>query len=272
MTNYFTSVGGEPGINTLSENPCRLIDFARLVLRDGASHSGQTGEREALLVLFGGRCSVTAGEVSFERIGKRANPFTGKPHAVYLPAGTAYTITAHGSLDAGICSAPSDLQAAPYVIEPGQVTANQMGAASFSRELRNILTASDQPELPARRLIVGETLVPSGNWSTYPPHKHEVDDLPREAFHEELYYFRMDQPDGFGHTRHYSPERGYDTTYTIRDSTILMIPHGFHTTCSAPGYSNYFLWMLAGEHRTQAVTLDPAHAWVQKSIGLLKGR
>ena len=158
------------------------------------------------------------------------------------------------------------------MIVPDQVTANQIGAASFSRELRNVLTSSDQPELPARRLIVGETFVPSGNWSTYPPHKHEVDDLPREAFHEELYYFRMDQPDGFGHTRHYSPERGYDTTYAIRDSTILMIPHGYHTTCSAPGYTNYFLWMLAGEHRTQAVALDPAHAWVQKTIGLLKGR
>jgi 5-deoxy-glucuronate isomerase len=138
--------------------------------------------------------------------------------------------------------------------------------------LRNILTASDQPDLPAQRLIVGETLVPSGNWSTYPPHKHEVDDLPREAFHEELYYFRVDLPGGFGHARHYSLERGYDTTYAVQDSTILMLPHGYHTTCSAPGYTNYFLWMLAGEHRTQAVAFDPNHAWVQKTIGLLKGR
>jgi len=272
MATYFTSVGGAQGLNPASENPCRLIDFARLMLRDGASHAGQTGEREVLLVLFGGRCTVEAGGKTFAQIGRRANPFAGKPHAVYLPAGTAYHISAHGNLDAGLCSAPSDLRAEPYAIAPDQVTVNAMGAASFSRELRNILTSSDQPELPARRLIVGETFVPSGNWSTYPPHKHEMDDLPREAFHEELYYFRMDQPDGFGHTRHYSPERGYDTTYTIRDSTILMIPHGFHTTCSAPGYSNYFLWMLAGEHRTQAVAFDPSHAWVQKTIGLLKGR
>jgi 5-deoxy-glucuronate isomerase len=271
MTTYFTSVGGEPGINPASQNPCRLIDFARLVLRDGASHQGATGDREVLLVLFGGRCRVEAGALS-ATVGRRPSPFGGKPHAVYLPRDTSYTITAIGALDAGLCSAPSDLAAAPYVIGPDQVTANQMGAASFGRELRNILTASDQPELPARRLIVGETLVPSGNWSTYPPHKHEVDDLPREAFHEELYYFRVDQPGGFGHTRHYSPERGYDTTYTVQDSTILMIPHGFHTTCSAPGYTNYFLWMLAGEHRTQAVSFDPAHAWVQKTIGLLKGR
>lgn len=272
MSTYFTSIGNAQGLNTPSENPCRLIDFARLVLPSGASHTGQTGEREVLMVLLGGRCNVQVGDHSFENIGKRANPFGGKPYAVYLPAGVTFTVTALTNLDAGLCSAPSDLQTEPYVIRPEQVTANQMGAASFGRELRNILTSSDQPELPARRLIVGETLVPSGNWSTYPPHKHEVDDLPREAFHEELYYFRVDQPGGFGHCRHYSPERGYDTTYTVKDSTILMAPHGYHTTCSAPGYTNYFLWMLAGEHRTQAVAFDPDHAWVQKTIGLLKGR
>jgi hypothetical protein len=62
MTTYFTTVGGERGLNRTRENPCRLIDFARLVLRDGASYSDQTGDHEVLLVLFGGRCSVTAGD------------------------------------------------------------------------------------------------------------------------------------------------------------------------------------------------------------------
>ncbi|HEX5689713.1 MAG TPA: SDR family NAD(P)-dependent oxidoreductase [Roseiflexaceae bacterium] len=90
-------------------------------------------------MLFGGRCTVAAGGLTFEHVGKRANPFAGKPHAVYLPANTSYTITARGNLDAGLCSAPSDLRAEPYLIAPEQVTAHQMGAASFSRELRNIL-------------------------------------------------------------------------------------------------------------------------------------
>jgi 5-deoxy-glucuronate isomerase len=271
MTTYFTAVAGDQGANTLPTNPCTLLDFSRIVLRDGTSFDGATHDREALLVLFGGRCRVEVAGRVFDQVGKRANPFMGKPHAVYLPAGSSYVITAQGNLDAGLCSAPSDLRTDPYVIEPGEVTANQMGAANFSRELRNILTASDQPERPARRLIVGETFVPSGNWSTYPCHKHEVDDLPREAFHEEMYYFRVNGPEGFGLCRHYSPERGYDSTYTIKDSTIFMAPHGYHTTCSAPGYTNYFLWFLAGEHRTQAVVFDPDLAWVQKTVPMLKG-
>src|SRR5207249_10448743 len=99
MAVYFTAIGGEQGLNPARENPCRLIDFARLVLPDGTSYSGRTDEREVLLVLFGGRCIVAAGSRAVENVGKRANPFAGKPHAVYLPAGTAYTITAHGNLD-----------------------------------------------------------------------------------------------------------------------------------------------------------------------------
>ncbi|MDW8234707.1 MAG: 5-deoxy-glucuronate isomerase [Roseiflexaceae bacterium] len=270
MTAFFTRVGSNHGLNTLDVNPCTLLDFGRLVLSDGASFSGETGEREAVLVIFGGRCTVQTVGKTFARIGERPNPFTGKPYAVYLPAGSAYTITAHGALDAGLCSAPSDLATDPYVITPDMVVQVDAGAANFSRTLYNILTTSSQPELPAAKLLVGETFVPSGNWSTYPPHKHEVDNLPHEAYHEEMYYFRVSPSEGFGLCRHYSPERGYDTTYTIADSTIFMAPHGYHTTCSAPGYTNYFLWFLAGTGRIQAVAFDPALAWVQKAVPLIR--
>ena len=268
---YFTSVGGASGANSLDENPCRFLDFTRLVLADGASYEGATGDREVVMVLFGGRCTVQVGDKTFAKIGQRPNPFAGKAYAVYLPAGSQYTVTAHGALDAGLCSAPADLQTEPYVVDPSRVVALKAGAANFSRELNNILTPSSQPDLPAQRLIVGETFVPSGNWSTYPAHKHEVDNLPYEVYHEEMYYFRVSPPEGFGICRHYSPDRGYDNNYTVRDSTIFMAPHGYHTTCSAPGYTNYFLWFLAGNIRQQAVAFDPDLAWVQKAVPLING-
>jgi 5-deoxy-glucuronate isomerase len=267
---YFTHVGGAAGINLLDVNPCNLLDFARLVLPAGESFAAETMDREVVMVIFGGRCTVEAAGRTFTNIGARPNPFAGKATAVYLPAGCTYTITAVSALDAGLCSAPSDLRTDPYVIESGRVVTIPAGAANFSRELNNILTPSSQPDLPAKRLIVGETYVPSGNWSTYPPHKHEVDDLPREVQHEEMYYFRVNPPEGFGICRHYSPARGYDNNYTIRDSTIFMAPHGYHTTCSAPGYMNYFLWFLAGNIRTQAVAFDPDLAWVQKAVPLIR--
>jgi 5-deoxy-glucuronate isomerase len=268
---YFTTVGNQQGANTLDENPCRLLVFTRIVLADGASFDGATGEREVVLVLFGGRCTVRVGDKTFENIGQRPTPFAGKAYAVYLPTGSQYVITAHGAVDAGLCSAPSDLKTEPYVVEPSRVATIKAGASNFARELNNILTPSSQPDLPAQRLIVGETFVPSGNWSTYPPHKHEVDNLPYEVYHEEMYYFRVNPPEGFGICRHYSAEHGYDQNYTIKDSTIFMAPHGYHTTCSAPGYANYFLWFLAGNLRTQAVALDPDLAWVQKAVPLING-
>lgn len=268
---YFVNVGGKPGANALPENPCQWLDFTRLILADGETYQGATGEREALMVLFGGRCTVQVGSHCFENIGSRSNPFAGKAFSVYLPAGSAYRVTAHGSLDAGLASAPSTLQTEPYVIEPSRVTAVSAGAANFKRELNNILAPSSQPDLPAQRLIVGETFVPSGNWSTYPPHKHEIDNLPAEVEHEEMYYFRVNPPEGFGICRHYSYERGYEENYTVRDSTIFMAPHGYHTTCSAPGYTNYFLWFLAGNLRTQAVAFDPDLAWVQKTVPIING-
>jgi len=135
--------------------------------------------------------------------------------------------------------------------------------------------AGDRRPLPDRnplantaRLIVGETYTPSGNWSTYPPHRHEKDDLPREAYHEEMYFFKVAPADGFGLTRYYNHE--VDTGYVVRDNTILMIPNGYHTVVSAPGYTTYYLWFLAGEHRAQAVSDDPAVGWVSRTVPMLR--
>lgn len=267
---YFTRVTGANGANPLDKNPCRLLSFYRLILGDGQTHEAATGDREVLMVIFGGKATVEAGGKTFKTIGRRPNVFSGKATSVYLPCNTTYRVTAHGNLDAGFPSAPSDLEAEPYLIEPAQVTEIQAGATNFSRTLNNILAPTSQPDLPAKRLIVGETFVPSGNWSTYPPHKHEVDSLPAEVYQEEMYYFRMNPPEGFGICRHYSFDRDFDFNYTIKDSTILMAPYGYHSTCSGPGFTNYFLWMLAGNLRVQAVAFDPDIAWVQKAVPLVQ--
>ncbi len=265
---YFTTVPNAVGLNRLPTNPCKLLDFAALVLPDGDTYQGYSGERKILAVILGGTGTFTISGQAFERIGGRANVFSGKPHAVYIPAGAAYSITAHGRLEVALPSAPSDLALAPYVIPPERVTSGVWGAANFTRSYHQILTLAGQPDLPARRLIVGETFTPSGNWSTYPPHKHEVDDLPREAYHEEMYFFKVTPADGFGMVRYYNDE--LDTGYIVKDNTILMAPKGYHTTNSAPGYTSYFLWFLAGNQRVQATADDPALGWVSRTVPMLK--
>lgn len=264
---YFTALSTDTGINALDTNPCDLLDFQLVVLADGDDVSGSTGDREILAVILGGKATFTVGDSRFENLGSRPNVFSGKPTSVYLPAGTDYTITGVGNTEIALCSAPSDLETTPYVITPDHVTEGRWGAANFSRNFHQILTKDGQPDLPARRLIVGETFTPSGNWSTYPAHKHETDEG-GEAFHEEMYFFKVTPTNGFGIGRHYGD--GYEDNHTVRNNTILMMPHGYHTYAGAPGFTSYYLWFLAGEHRNQGVSADPDTGWVNQTVPMLR--
>lgn len=267
---YHASLTANPGINDLPINPCTLLDFQLLKLAAGESYSAQSGEREMLAVILGGKASFDINGQHFEKVGGRPNVFSGKPHSVYIPAGATFSIQAEVPVEIALPSAPSDQTSIPpYVISPAQVTNGIWGAANFKRSFHQILTLAGQPDLPARRLIVGETFTPSGNWSTYPPHKHQEDDLPRQAFHEEMYYFRVNPSEGFG-ICHYYNEEGEDENFTIRDNSIHMLPRGYHTVVSAPGYTTYYLWFLAGKQRIQAAVEDPAVGWVSKTVALLK--
>lgn len=266
---YFTSVPSNPGANALPENPCKLLNFELVSLSAGEDHRGNTGDREIVAVLLGGKATFEVAGKRFENVGGRPNVFAGKPHSVYLPAGVDYTVTAVGAVEIGMASAPSDLTTEPYVIGPEHVTNGVWGAANFTRQFHQILTQTAQPGLPARRLIVGETFTPSGNWSTYPAHKHEQDSLPGEAAHEEMYFFKVNPPDGFGIARYYNGD-GEEHNFTVRNNTILMVPRGYHTVVSAPGYTTYYLWFLAGEHRIQAVVEDPTLSWVSKTVPMLR--
>ena len=266
---YHCYVPAENGRNTLPVNPCQLLDFSLLKLDAGQSWSGESGDREILAVVLGGRAAFTVGDHKFAQVGARPDVFSGKPHSVYIPAGTRFAVEAVGAVEVALPSAPSDLAVDPYLIEPAQVATGRWGAANFSRSYHQILTEISQPGLPAARLIVGETFTPSGNWSTYPPHRHKYDNLPVEARHEEMYYFRVRPGDGFGISRMYTDE-GYEENFTARDHAMQMLPEGYHTFVSAPGYTTYFLWFLAGTQRMQGALEDASLSWVSRTVPMLR--
>jgi len=266
---YHALLSANQGVNNLPSNPCKLLDFALLKLAEGEIYKAETPGRELLAVVLGGRANFEVNGQQFEKVGGRPNVFNGKPHSVYISAGSKYTIKAESAVEVALPSAPSDLQTGSYLIAPAQVSNGVWGAANFKRYFHQILTLAAQPELHARRLIVGETYTPSGNWSTYPPHRHQMDDLPREAFHEEMYYFKVSPGDGFG-ICHYYNEEGEEENFTVRDNSIHMMPRGYHTVVSAPGYTTYYLWFLAGEQRVQATVDDPQLGWVSRSVAMLK--
>lgn len=267
---YHSLLSANQGLNTLPTNPCKLLDFALLKLGAGETYNAETSSREILAVILGGKASFEVNDRHFEKVGGRPNVFNGKPHSVYIPAGAKFSILAEAAVEIALPSASSDETGfQPYVIAPSQVASGTWGAANFRRYFNQILTTVAQPELAARRLIVGETFTPSGNWSTFPPHKHQVDDLPREAYHEEMYYFKVSPADGFG-ICHYYNEESEEENFTVRDNSIHMMPRGFHTVVSAPGYTTYYLWFLAGNQRIQGAVEDPTLSWVGKTVAMLK--
>jgi 5-deoxy-glucuronate isomerase len=217
--------------------------------------------RESLLVILGGRCSIAVkGMDTWDDLGGRGDVFDGVATSVYVPAGLSYRVSAVGPAEVAVFRAPAPAGGEAYVIRPSDVTVAVRGEGPSRRTVHTILDESK----PAQRLVVGETFNEPGAWSSYPPHKHDRDDPPREAVFEEVYYFRVKPPEGFGFQRLYSPERRVDATFTVEDGDTVVIPFGYHPVAAAPGYRLYYLWALAGAGRRLMYSEDPAHAWVAR--------
>ena len=121
------------------------------------------------------------------------------------------------------------------------------------------------PDFPADKLMVVEVYTPSGNWSSYPPHKHEVHNPPTEVDLDEIYYYRIDRPGGYAHQRLYSSDRQRDHTYTVRDGDVVLIRDGYHPVVAGHGYNVYYLNCLAGSARALSNTEDLEHVWVRST-------
>jgi 5-deoxy-glucuronate isomerase len=231
-----------------------------LHLAPGQTWRGATEANEIGLVMLGGVCAVSAlGETW--RIGGRANPFDGPPWALYLPIQTEYVIAAETDLELAICGTRAERSLPPVLIAPDDVAVEIRGAGNAARQINHIV----KPEFPAHRLLIVEVFTPSGNWSSFPPHKHDVSNLPAEADLEEIYYYRIDPPEGFGLQRLYTGDGRIDEAYVIHDGDLLLVPEGYHAFAIAQGYTGYYLNILAGDEtvRTMQSADDPAYAWLR---------
>jgi 5-deoxy-glucuronate isomerase len=215
-----------------------------------------SGVDEVALVALSGRVRVEADGESWE-LGGRESVFGGMPWALYLPRETEYRVEADG--DIAVCGARCEQRRAPVLVRPEQVEIEVRGAGNATRQINHII----KPEFPAERLLVVEVFTPAGNWSSYPPHKHDEDRPPDEVVLEETYYFRTPAPEAFAVQRLYSRRHGVDVTETVRDGDLMLVPYGYHTTAAAHGYDLYYLNALAGDRRSMAAADDPALHWVR---------
>jgi 5-deoxy-glucuronate isomerase len=238
----------------------RSIHFAVRHLACGVVWSGHTGRKERCLVLLQGRFDVRWGGRSY-RVGPREDVFSDYPHAVYLPAGTPFHIVAGHECEIADCRALSSgrsasraLRLEPRVIRPEDCGNEIRGGGNATRQIVDIVP----PTFPADRLMLCEVYTPGGNWSSYPPHKHDTDAPPREVDLDEIYYYRFRDAGGYGFQRLYNRRR--DDTLRVVNGDVVAVRDGYHPFVTAYGYDAYYLNVLAGERRSMAASDDPAHA------------
>jgi 5-deoxy-glucuronate isomerase len=229
-------------------------------LRPSDVYQARSNNEEAAFVLLSGTCRIDWGEGE-QRIGKRKNVFDGFPYALYLPPGYRLTFTAESTCEIAECRVLSDARLKPRLITPGDVVSSLRGGGNASRQIVDVIT----PAFPADKLIVVEVYTPGGNWSSYPPHKHDVHDPPTEVDLDEIYYYRIKPPDGFAFQHLYSRENGVERTLKTRDGDAVLVRSGYHPVVAGPGYDVYYLNFLAGSSRTMAVTEDPQHVWIRST-------
>jgi 5-deoxy-glucuronate isomerase len=231
-------------------------------LKPGETVSDAAGDREVCLVFVAGKGTARAAGKEFGLLGERMSPFEGKPWSVYAPEGSDWSVTAETELELAVCSAPGLGGGLPArVIGPEDVKQEVRGKGSNTRYVTNILPEGD----PADSLLVVEVITPAGNTSSYPPHKHDQDNLPHESYLEETYYHRLNPPQGFGFQRVYTDDRSLDETMAVEDGDVVLVPKGYHPCATCHGYELYYLNVMAGPKRTWKFHNAPEHEWLLKA-------
>ncbi len=248
------------------------ITFQARRLAAGRVWSHQTGGHELVLVVLGGTLDVASDHGGWQALGRRANVFAGLPYALYLSCNTSFTVTGRTDCEFAVAWVAADQDFPPRLVTPPDVGIELRGGDQASRQINRMLP----PGFPCQRLVCVEVYTPGGNWSSYPPHKHDVhtvgaDGTLLQADLDEIYYYKIDRPEGYALQRIYtgpdSPlaRAGFpiDAAVIARDNDVVLIPEGYHPVSSPVGYMTYYLNVLAGSAQSLAASDDPAYAWVK---------
>lgn len=250
------------------------IFFQARKLAAGQTWEHSTASSELALVPLGGVVSVSSNRGSWPEVGGRAHVFAGLPHALYLPRNTTFQLTARTDCEFAVAWTHALSEREPVLVRPADVTTEIRGGDNATRQINNMLP----PGFPCDKLVIVEVYTPGGSWSSYPPHKHDVhrlhaDGSVREADLEEIYFYKFDKADGYAFQRIYTDQSSplqqagqpIDAVVLARMNDAVLIPEGYHPVTCAPGYTAYYLNVLAGSAQSLANVDDPQHAWVKDS-------
>lgn len=257
---YVEKYGYEKAV-TERNAPLSYAELDFLKLADGQSYTVDECGKEFVLVVLYGRCEVKGEGFTFA-VGKRESVFDGAAETAYIGKDTPFTVIGKGGdVKIAVCKAPARQSYKPYQIKAEDVVVKTFGKDSFVREVAFTFPETGE----ANHLYIGEFWVDDGKWASYPPHKHDVDNLPTEGALDEIYYYEFDKPQGFGFQAVYTSENAeIDEVYRVQNGDMVIIPKGYHPFTVAPGYKNYCLWIMAGKNRGLLSSSEECHRWIVK--------
>lgn len=236
------------------------VGFDLWRLAPGEEARGVTGDREIILVVVEGKARIEGGGQDWGVLGDRMSVFEKTPpHCLYLPNGSEWRAVAETELVLAVCSAPGHGGHPARLIAPEGITLTQRGIGANTRFINNIAMENEDY---CDSLLVTEVFTPQGNWSSYPPHRHDEDDFPNMTYLEETYYHRLNPAQGYGIQRVFTEDGTLDETMAVSDGDVVLVPRGHHP-CGVPyGYEMYYLNVMAGPLRKWRYNNHPDHDWI----------
>ncbi|MGN6491317.1 MAG: 5-deoxy-glucuronate isomerase [Agriterribacter sp.] len=247
------------------------LNFEARTLSSGESFSNDTGENEYCIVLLGGNFKVRSDKGEWETTNGRKDVFSGIAHTLYLPRRTSFTLTATANnTDIAICWVATNEDHPAYLKQPDEAAIEFRGGDNANRQINSLL----QPGFDCHKIVCVEVYTPSGNWSSYPAHKHDVRKVDAngtllEADLEEIYFYKIDKPNGFAIQQVYNDDRSLDEVIKVHHNEAVLVPEGYHPVVAGHGYNVYYLNFLAGSDQSLANTPDPQQEWI---FGTWKGQ
>jgi 5-deoxy-glucuronate isomerase len=244
-----------------------FLNFNARILKKGQVWKGFTGENEYGIILLSGDYSVKTDQGNWKTKNGRKHVFDGIAHTLYLSRNTEFELTAESEIldiALGWCETTEDHPA--QFKEPTKSVIEIRGGDNATRQINSLI----EPGFDCQRLVSVEVYTPSGNWSSFPAHKHDERILDNdgnliEARLEETYFYKTDKPQGYAIQQIYTGDRSLDEIAVARNNDVVMVPKGYHPVVAGHGYNIYYLNFLTGSDQSLANTNDPDHEWIYDS-------
>lgn len=243
------------------------LNMEARLMKQNEVWKGETGDFEYGIILLSGNYKVKTDKGSWETLNGRTSVFNGIGHALYLPRHTSFELTATSEeLDLAYAWVASNQDFPARFKTPEEAAIEIRGGDNATRQINSLI----EPGFDCQKIVAVEVYTPSGNWSSFPAHKHDVRKLDAdgnllEADLEEIYFYKIEKPEGHAIQQVYNDSRSLDEIMKVKTNHAVLVPEGYHPVVAEHGFHCYYLNFLAGSDQSLANTPDPNHVWIFNS-------